>query len=275
MTNVSFDEIIDTVSLEEAKKTYPSLSYNEQLAKNQETISPDKQRFYLSYYAKMTYEHVNFDGFSDENKNKFKSEIESLFANIQDDCKQEDFLQEMAKRTVQYIEDRHFEVGTGKQAFHGGEPKSDRTVGKNFAYRSEEERPKEYKKEDGAVGKTQNGEEFPIWEIGTMKSKDEDIMVVSIYDIAHRSNDYRDWKDFIEKFDDIYLKNKEKWDKGRIILDVRGNRGGEDKPIDHIAKRLYGNLVNTYKRCEMKDTELSNYIVHQHGAYKAKNYERE
>ena len=59
---------------------------------------------------------------------------------------------------------------------------------------------------------------------------------------------------FIDKFDEVYGKDREKWDKGRIVLDVRGNRGGEDKPIDHVAKRTYGNLVNTYKRCEVKTT---------------------
>lgn len=55
---------------------------------------------------------------------------------------------------------------------------------------------------------------------------------------------------------------------------MREETGGEDKPIDHIAKRLYGNLLNTYKRCEIKDTALSNYFLHKHGAYKPQNYEQ-
>ena len=93
-------------------------------------------------------------------------------------------------------------------------------------------------------------------------------MVVSVFDIMHRGNDYEEWKDFIEKFDEVYGKDKEKWEKGRIILDVRGNRGGEDKPIDHMAKRLYGNLVNTYKRCEVKDSSLGYHLYQQHGSVK-------
>lgn len=51
---------------------------------------------------------------------------------------------------------------------------------------------------------------------------------------------------------------------------MRGNTGGEDKP-GHIAKRLYENVINPYKRCEIKDTPLSNYFLHQHGAYRRDN----
>ena len=106
-----------------------------------------------------------------------------------------------------------------------------------------------------------------------MKNGTEDLLVVSIPNLGFK-NDYDSWKGFIETFDRAYFENKDKWDNGRVILDVRGNRGGEDKPIDHIAKRLYGNMLNTYKRCEIKDTVLSDYFLHKHGAYKPQNYER-
>ncbi len=88
-----------------------------------------------------------------------------------------------------------------------------------------------------------------------MKNGDEDILIVSIPNLGGK-NDYETWKSFMETFDKAYLKNKEKWEKGRIILDIHGNLGGEDKLIDHVIKRLYGNMIDTYKRCEIKDIAL-------------------
>ncbi len=272
---LSFEEILNTVSDDKLMVDYPSLSRDLRQKMGENYISPDLQKFCIAYYAKMTAEHVGFSSFLEENQQGFKAEIESLYEQIDEPRKQQDFLEEMASRTVGFIEDRHFEVNVGGKMFHGGKPKADRTVGKNFAYRTEAERPETYQKQGGALGKNYDGEEFPIWEIGTMKNGNEDVLLVSIYDIAHRDNSYDSWSDFIEKFDEIYLDDKDKWEKGRIILDVRGNRGGEDKPIDHVAKRLYGNMVNTYKRCEIKDTPLGNWILHKHGAFKPQNYEND
>ncbi len=272
---LSFEEILNTVSDDKVMVDYPSLFRDLRQKMKESYITPDIQRFYIAYYAKMAAEHVGFSQFSKESQQGFKSEIERLYANISENKKQQDFLEEMASRTVGFIEDRHFEVNVGGKMFHGGKPKADRTVGKNFAYRTREEKPDTYQEQGKAVGRTDTGEEFPIWEIGTMKKGNEDILVVSVYDIAHRDNSYEAWSDFIEKFDEIYLTSKDKWEKGRIIFDVRGNRGGEDKPIDHVAKRLYGNMVNTYKRCEIKDTSLGNWILHKHGAFKPQNYEKD
>lgn len=276
--SLSFAHIIDTISEDQMINlidSNPALSRNQLIENNKQLLSTASQKLYLAFYAKAAYEHVGFSGFSEENQANFKSSIEKLYSEIQEEIPQGDFLKKMTSSTAKYIEDRHFTVGIGENTIHGGVEREDRTVGKNFSYRTNEEKPKGYEMHGSARGTTDNGEEFPIWEIGTMQKENEDIMVVSIYDIAHRSNDYEAWKDFIEKFDELYLHDKEKWDKGRIILDVRGNRGGEDKPIDHVAKRLYGNMVNTYKRCEIKDTKLSNHILHKHGAYKPNNYKKD
>lgn len=270
---LSFEEILNTVSDDKLMVDYPSLSRDLRQKMGENYISADVQKFYLAYYAKMAAEHVGFARFSEKNQNGFKTEIENLYDKIAEPRRQQDFLEEMVEKTASFIEDRHFEVNVGAKVFHGGEPKADRTVGKNFAYRTDAEKPETYQKQGGAWEISQDGEKFPIWEIGTMKNGHEDVLVVSVYDIAHRDNSYEVWRDFIEKFDEIYLSDKDKWEKGRIILDVRGNRGGEDKPIDHVAKRLYGNMVNTYKRCEIKDTAVGNWILHKHGAFKPQNYE--
>lgn len=271
MDNIlSFEQILSTISEDEMLAAYEYKKNEELNQDNLQSLSPEKQRFYLAFYAKATYEHVGFDGFSKENQEQFKSQIEQLYANITQSRPQGEFLEELASTTAKYIEDRHFEVGIGRKTFHGGEKKEPTSVGDNFFFKKD--KPMGYQ----AIGQgwsEEFGEKFPTWEIGTMKQGNEDILVISIPNLGSK-NDYESWQDFIETFDKIYLENKEKWDKGRIILDVRGNRGGEDKPIDHVAKRLYGNMLNTYKRCEIKDTALSNHFLHQHGAYKPQNYER-
>ena len=268
--NLSFEQIISGISDSEMMASYQYKSKDELEKDNNKLISPETQCFYLAFYAKAAFEHVGFDGFSKENQEKFKSQIEQLYANIGQDRSQGDFLTELAEKTAKYIEDRHFEIGTGKQTFYGGEKAEPRSVGNNFFYNKN--KPAGYNSL-GQGWSDEFGEKFPTWEIGTLKQGNEDILVVSIPNLGFK-NDYESWKEFIETFDKAYLENKEKWDKGRVILDVRGNRGGEDKPIDHVAKRLYGNLLNTYKRCEIKDTALSNHFLHQHGAYKPQNYER-
>ena len=267
----TFEEIISSISDKEMMTPYQARSREELNKDNLQLISPEQQRFYLAFYARATYEHVGFEGFAPENQEKFKAQIEQLYANINQDRPQGEFLNELALKTAKYIEDRHFAIGIGNKTFHGGEKVEPRSVGSNFFYNKN--KPADYQSL-GQGWSEEFGEKFPTWEIGTLKQGEEDILVVSIPNLGGK-NDYESWQDFIETFDNVYLPNKEKWDKGRVILDVRGNRGGEDKPIDHIAKRLYGNMLNTYKRCEIKDTALSNYFLHQHGAYKPQNYERQ
>lgn len=266
---ISFEQLVDCFPDEWAMRVYPSCSEMSLEENNQKKISPEKQQFYLAYYAKMASSHVGFKDFRAENRDKFKAEIEDLCANIKEDRLQGDFLAEMAERTSKYIEDRHFEVNIGRKTLRGGGEPTEATVGKNIFFR----KPKPVGYEiinEGWQGEGEN--RYPTWSIGTMKRGNEDILVVSIPNLSNK-NDYDSWKDFIETFDKVYGENKEKWEKGRIILDVRGNRGGEDKPIAHLAARLYGNNVNTYKRCEIADNEVSNFIFHQHGAYKKQNYE--
>jgi hypothetical protein len=268
--NWSFEQIISSISEQDMMLPYQRKSKSELEDENKQLISPQTQKFYLAFYAKAAYEHVGFASFDAANQEQFKSQIERLYATIRQERPQGEFLKELAEKTSKYIEDRHFEVGLGEKTFYGGCKAEPRSVGNNFFYCKN--RPDDYQS-FGQGWSEEFGEKFPTWELGAFKHGTEDILVVSIPNLGSKS-DYKSWKDFIETFDKVYTSNKEKWEKGRIILDVRGNRGGEDKPIDHVAKRLYGNMLNTYKRCEIKDTALSNYFLHQHGAYKPQNYER-
>ena len=274
----AFDDIIGSIGEEAMMRAYDGISL-EDFGKPREDLdnrvmSCEEQRLNLAFYARAAYEHVGWRGFSAENRNGFKAAVETLYNNTDKPRRQGDFMAEAAEKTAKFIEDRHFMLGMGGgKAFAGGGKKEKRAVGSNFGYRKE--MPDGMKILGEEYRTDRNGETYPLWKIGEMKSPaGEDLLVVSIPNLTDK-NDYESWKGFIETFDKAYLENKDKWEKGRIILDVRGNGGGEDKPIDHVAKRLYGNLVNTYKRCEIKDTAVSNALLHCHGAYKPRNYERD
>ena len=272
----SFAEIISSISPDEMMKQYPHFkNLKSGNILNMRPLDSETQKKYTAYYARAAAEHVGFENFSPENQSAFKSAIEKIYNNINKSRRQGDFLDELANSTVQYMEDRHFTISTGAKTYQDGTKNPQATVGDNlFSSLKRTERPQGYvchgqetdkiKTPDGTI-------EFPLWEIGTMKRGNEDIMIVSIPNLG-MDNSYQKWEKFINTFDKVLDENREKLEKGRIILDVRGNTGGEDKPLDHMAKRLYGNMINTYKRCEIKDTALSNHFLHQHGAYNPDNY---
>ncbi len=269
---MTFDDIINSVSDEEAiahLANQTAIKESERREKGNHLMLPEEQRYNLAFYAKMAREHVGWDNFSSENKTAFMSNVEELYNGISRVCRQDEFMRDIFNATGKYIEDRHFTMWTGDMKDHlvGGGEKEERSVGRNFA--KLENKPEGYECLGKEIARTPNGEEAILWEIGAMKGKGgEDVLVVAVPNFWNKGNTYDDWAQFIETFDKAYLSNKEKWEKGRIVLDVRNNGGGEDKALDHVAKRLYGNMVNTYKRCEIRDTALSNAILHTHGAYK-------
>lgn len=243
---LSFEQIISTISDAEMMVSYPRKNKADLDTDNQKQISPEKQRFYLAFYAKAAYEHVGFDGFSKQNQENFKTQIENLYASISRNRPQGEFLNNLAQKTARYIEDRHFEIDTGNQTFHGGGENPQRSVGSNFFYNKN--KPANYQSL-GQGWSEEFGEKFPTWEIGSMKQENEDILVVSIPNLDGK-NDYESWKDFIETFDKVYFENKEQWERGRILLDARGNRGGKTNLLIILQKDYMGTcltLINVAK----------------------------
>ena len=276
---VPFEYIVASVSKEDLMKDYDGLS-NAQLSEKMENpLDKETQQFYLAYYARMLSEHVGFSSFSEENQTAFKLKVEEIYNSIVDGVKGKDFIENMAKSLALYIEDKHCGVEAWEKGQNLKLPEEKGNVGGNLFHKSQEERPDGYQVLARGERKfdEKGNPDFSTynWEIGTINKNGEDILVVSIPDLPLTNEYASSNKEFCEAFDKQYLGNKEKWEKGRIILDVRGNGGGEDKPIDHVAKRLYGNHTNSYKRCKIKDTELSNWILHKHGAYKEQNYSRQ
>ncbi len=111
----------------------------------------------MSFYAKATREHVNFEKFSQENQDNFKRIIKKLYANIITDRKQDDFLRDVFQNTYEYIEDRHFGImlpGLGK--------KVQGSVGKNFVQNTN--KPKNYRSFGEGV-MNGNGEEKPAGQL--------------------------------------------------------------------------------------------------------------
>ena len=274
-----FEEIIASVTTEEMTKVYDGISIDTMGKKRSDMdnhlMTPAEQRKNLAFYARAAIEHVGWDDFSEEHKQAFKDKIVELYNGISGVSKQVDFMGNVAKETTPFMEDRHFALVTGSAFYCGGGHKEQPSVGKNIGNYAAEQLPAlKLNLVDEEYRTDRDGNKYSAWRICTAQMQTgEDVLIVSIPNLPNDGS-YEGSQKFIEAFDKIYLENKDKWDKGRIILDVRGNPGGEDKPIDHVAKRLYGNMVNTYKRCEVKDTEISNAFLHRHGAYKPVNLAR-
>lgn len=269
----TFEEILESISDEQMMTSHAGLTLadfgREHPELDNKTLSPDEQKLNLAFWARASAEHVGWDSFGRENNEAFKKAVEKLYAGIGGERKQKDFMLEVARETSDYILDRHFMLMTGSAHQTGGGAKEAPGVGKNIA--DSREKPEGYAVLAEERTKDSFGNECALWQIGTLKQGTEDILVVSIPRLGADGR-YDFWKGFIETFDRIYDGGREKWENGLILLDVRGNGGGEDKPIDHMAKRLYGNLTNSYKRCEINDSALSNKFLHDHGAYRESNY---
>ncbi len=232
-------------------------------------LSPAAQRKNLAAYARLMREHVGWVGFGPENNYKFKETIVRFWRDIPPDIPGEqsgyrsaaDFMGSVHRTTRPYILDNHNGLFTGGGYDHKAVGKNlrDVDVGSNFMLR--EERPAGYTRY-GSFSERDR----PLWEIGALEQNGKRTLVVSLPSVFRGNGSYDDWADFIETFDSCYGENGAGWDK--IVLDVRGDAGGEDKPIDHIARRTYGNNVNGYKRCEINDTALSHWIYGHHGNFR-------
>ena len=221
-------------------------------------LSVDEQRKNLATYAKLMHEHVGFEGFGLENNAKFKQRIVELYQQIQVPMPASDFLYQVIQTAHQYILDRHCIVGTGANWIGSKRAESAQAdCGQNLMKSSE--RPHGYQ----IVKQKFDENNTPMWEIGTLKQNNKNILLISIASSGYDYS-YEYWKEFITTFDSIY-EGGQNWDK--IILDVRGNVGGEDRAIYHIARRTYGNCLNPYKRCEIKDTPLADYVYQTHGIF--------
>lgn len=95
---LSFEQIISTISDAEMMASYPRKNRADLDTDNQQQISPEKQRFYLAFYAKAAYEHVGFGNFSQQNQENFKAQIENLYANINGDRQQGEFLHDLVAK---------------------------------------------------------------------------------------------------------------------------------------------------------------------------------
>lgn len=272
----SFKEILESVSEEQMTASYRGLTLGdfgkEHPEMDNRILSPAEQKFNLAFWAKASREHVGWQSFGAENNAAFEKSVERLYDDIKEPVRQKDFMLNVARTTAPYIQDRHFMLMTGTAHATGGGEKEKPNVGKNIA--DAKTKPENYTVLAEELTHDSFGNECALWQIGTIRNGAEDILVVSVPRLG-ADGSYERWQGFIEAFDKTYGENREKWEKGRILLDVRGNGGGEDKPIDHVAKRLYGNMTNSYKRCEINDTKLSNKFLHDHGAYKESNYAKD
>lgn len=270
---MTFEEIIAGVSNKQLIANYDDqlIRFGKLAQKNQKSIeetvaetrqkeiTPGQQRTYVAWYARALSEHAGFESFS--TKNALKQNIETFYNAINRVQSLGDFLNNLEKQTAPLIEDRHFWMGN---PFHHEQKQPDYHCGKNLC--KEDLRPADYVPYAHEDMTTPDGQKARLWEIGSVNKNGEDVMIISILNMnGPNAHTYQRWEEFIKAFDKLYLENKEKWDKGRIILDVRNNGGREDKPIHHIASRLYGNVINPIESVSINDTPFIRNAVQKAG----------
>ena len=196
----TFEEIIGNIYDKELMTDYQLLRGGELKEKETDKLSEDTQKFYLSYYARLLYEHVGFSSFSQQNQDEFKQKVETLYNAINGERDMRSFVVEMGATLSQYIEDRHCGIMPWEQGMNMGLGHEPGSVGGNLFHKNNEDRPRGYE----TISSSKNFENSQYqWEIGTIKKGDEDILVVSIPNLP-MDNSYETSKNFTKEIQTFY-----------------------------------------------------------------------
>ena len=200
----------------------------------------------IAFFARAMKEHIGWEDFPDEAKEKFIAEIERLYSDTTLRT-YEEFMQDLNK-AIRILPDKHASVWTSN--FETIPPEFRSNVGKNVIGAKREDIVWDAKK-DG------------IWGIG--HTKDGDLVVCIANCSIPNAHLQESWADFKQAFDSVYGDGTK---LSKIILDVRGNTGGEDWPLDYIARKTYGNDLNAIQTAEVRDTKLGMHFLSKHGMFK-------
>ena len=225
-------EQLDALSEKQMSEIYPSLTEEERCAN-------------VAFFARAMKEHVGWDVFPEEAKQNFTCAIEEIYSDSQPKTARDLMLS--LGTAVRLLPDKHASVSL----FNGMSVKSgcQSNAGKNVLSAGRDD-IEFFDKKEG------------IWGIG--QTKDGSALVVSIASCFREDGNRKEnWDDFKAAFEKAYEKNY-----SRIILDVRGNMGGEDWPLDYIARRTYGNDLNAMQTAEVKDTKLGMHFLSKHGMFR-------
>ena len=200
----------------------------------------------IAFFARTMKEHIGWEGFPDDAKEKFITEIERLYSDTTPKT-HEEFMQDLNK-VIRILPDKHASVWTSD--FKTVPPEFRSNVGKNVI---------SAKRED-IIWDAQKG---GVWGIGHTKDGQ---LVVSIANCSIPNAHLQEsWSDFKQAFDSAYGDGTK---LSKIILDVRGNTGGEDWPLDYIARKTYGNDLNSMQTAIVRDTKLGMHFLSKHGMFK-------
>ena len=215
--------------------------------------APEKQQN-VAFFARAMREHVGWEAFPDSAKEAFKTEIEKIYADTTPTSQEE--LRQKLNRIIRLLPDRHASLWA-------------KTVYTGFSKKASFEKPPVYAGENVLcrddltwLAKGTDPWGNGVWGI----AEKEGALVVSVARChipdAHLASA---WADFKQAFDKAY-DNGRKYHK--MILDVRGNPGGEDWPLDYIARKTYGNDLNAIRTVEIRDTKLAMHFLSKHGMFK-------
>ena len=230
-----FDEIVNLIPVE--KMENPPLSDN-----REQNIA-----FLARFIANA---HVGWNSFPKNVRDKFRQNIEELYNRVP--APNENILKEMESLLIRSIPDNHTfildkdkkktlnekEVQNIPDKIIDKYPKTN--VGRNTAYSS-----KKYNSADVLCYQSDGKHPISIMERIENGKK---IGIVSLSKCPQPSDEAYN----LEKFSCVFDDNYQKWDA--VVLDVRGNEGGNSRLIEHLSEKLYGTVPSYLKTQEMRMT---------------------
>lgn len=232
----NFDNILNSISLEELQNPI---------------FSESREKNIAAFARFIANGHVGWDSFEDDVKNKFYTEIENLYN--KEPAADENVLEEMEVLLLRCVPDNHAfvldaqknkllnDADAQKIADKAIDKYPQAQVGQNSAYTLNK---------DSACQTLccQGGEKNPLSIVEKLNEEGKKIGVISLSKCPQPSDpDYN-----IDEFCRIFADNYQKWDA--VVLDVRGNEGGNDKLLSFMTEKLYGTAPRYHRTQEMRMT---------------------
>ena len=245
MSKNNFNEIIDSVSVDDVTKP----------------AEEDSAQTSIALFARfMVKAHVNWDNFPENLKDKFYTEVENLYDNPPQ--KPEELLKKLDTILIRCVPDNHsFVLNDKKQRLLSAETAkqipdkaidkyTETHVGKNTVFTLEED--SSYKQ---LCLQKKGTEAIGIFE--KMTDDHKKVGIISLSKCPQPSDPAYDLASFQKIFNDNY----QNWDA--VVLDVRGNEGGNAQIISNLSRVLYGNEVVFCGKQSLRMSPEAKFLHHE------------
>ena len=227
------------------KQIVDSISFDELMS-----LHTQDAQINIAAFARWIYmAHVGWRSFNPEIKNNFKNKITQLYNHPPE----KELSKKLDEILITTLPDRHCSVRPGlthseeknipNKVIDRDPPTS---VGKNIAFESEANL---HRKKIQILFQKMVGHKSSLPIIVAEKDG------IGIFGISTSVTTKQDQ----DEINEIYIKNSQHWKA--VIIDMRGNSGGDSRTTDTIAKTIYGNPVPYCKTMQWRNTPEAKYVL--------------